>query len=547
MAIDKKAYALANGYTDETVIGGGAIKGKNCTISKIEDIDGGHRITFGWTLDDGTTKSQTLDVKDGADGHTPVKGVDYYDGEKGDKGETGVNGVDGYSPTVVENANNTESDYKLDITDATGTFTTPNLIGKQGIQGPKGERGETGLQGQQGIQGVKGDKGEDGLPFLIYKQYEVGIEEFNEADFPEVGLMFMVHVFEEGKGYPIYRYTADGTDTPYSFITYMNTEGIKGEKGDKGDTGNQGIAGIDGKDGTTYTPSIGTVTTVESNVEASATVSVNTETKEAVFNFAIPRGKDGDRNADTVNGHTVKSDVPENAVFTDTIYDDTEIKVEISKKADKEKLSKLENSGIADEMLINNSIGKNMSWSELENAKTVTYFTNWDDSTHFPNLYGSGVLIPGLDVSNKYIIYIDNNNTEYINVKAVNGWSGWKELATMDKVADLGSYINGVKLTPTTDGNLENQVDIGTIKLPKGKWIIFASGWNPTDVYGSETIIGLKGSVDFIRQYNTVMFNFSAFRNVTTETTYTLAYSQGSGTSKNITTNYNFYAVKVGL
>ena len=252
-------------------------------------------------------------------------------------------------------------------------------------------------------------------------------------------------------------------------------------------------------------------------------------------------------NADTVNNHTVKSDVPENAVFTDTVYDDTDIKAEIAKKADKEELNKLKNSGIADEILINNSIGRNMSWSELENAKTVTYFTNWDDSTHFPNLYGSGVLIPGLDVSNKYIIYIDNNNTEYINVKTVNGWSTWKELATMDKVNDLGSYINGVKLTPTTDGNLENQVDIGTIKLPKGKWIIFASGWNPTDAYGSETIIGLKGSVDFIRQYKTVMFNFSAFRNVTTETTYTLLYSQGSGTSKNVATNYNFYAVKVGF
>ena len=35
-------------------------------------------------------------------------------------------------------------------------------------------------------------------------------------------------------------------------------------------------------------------------------------------------------NADTVNGHTVKSDVPENAVFTDTIYDDTEVKGSIT-------------------------------------------------------------------------------------------------------------------------------------------------------------------------------------------------------------------------
>ncbi len=310
MAIDKKAYALANGYTDETVIGGGAIKGKNCTISKIEDIDGGHRITFGWTLDNGTTKSQTLDVKDGEKGDQGLQGPAGEQGPQGPAGPVGDQGPVGPQGLKGE-------------------------TGPQGIQGPKGERGETGLQGPQGIQGIKGDKGEDGLPFLIYKQYEVGIEEFNEADFPEVGLMFMVHVFEEGKGYPVYRYTGDGTDTPYSLITYMNIEGIKGEKGDKGDAGEQGIAGIDGKDGTTYTPSIGTVTTVDSNELASATVSVNEETKEAVFNFAIPKGKDGDRNADTVNNHTVKSDVPENAVFTDTIYDDTDIKAEIAKKADK--------------------------------------------------------------------------------------------------------------------------------------------------------------------------------------------------------------------
>ena len=34
-------------------------------------------------------------------------------------------------------------------------------------------------------------------------------------------------------------------------------------------------------------------------------------------------------NSLTVNGHTVNSDVPENAVFTDTVYDDTEVKEEI--------------------------------------------------------------------------------------------------------------------------------------------------------------------------------------------------------------------------
>ena len=221
---------------------------------------------------------------------------------KGEDGKDGADGVDGFSPIIVENASNTDETYKLDITTKDGTFTTANLIGKQGvqgiqgIQGERGEQGETGLQGQQGIQGVKGEKGDDGYPFLIYKQYEVGLEEFNEADFPEIGLMFMIHVFEEDKGYPVYRYTADGTDTPYSLVTYMNTEGIKGEKGDRGEQGEQGIAGLDGKDGkdgTTYTPSIGEVTTVDSTELASATVSIKEDTKEAVFNFAIPKGNKG--------------------------------------------------------------------------------------------------------------------------------------------------------------------------------------------------------------------------------------------------------------
>ena len=214
-------------------------------------------------------------------------------------GQGAIQGADGFSPIIVENASNTDEVYKLDITTKDGTFTTTNLIGKQGIQGIQGiqgEQGETGLQGQQGIQGIKGDKGDDGYPFLIYKQYEVGIEEFNEADYPEIGLMFMVHVWEEDKGYPVYRYTADGTDTPYSLVTHMNTEGIKGEKGDKGDTGEQGIAGLDGKDGkdgATYTPSIGEVTTVDDTELASVSISIKEETKEALFNFAIPKGENG--------------------------------------------------------------------------------------------------------------------------------------------------------------------------------------------------------------------------------------------------------------
>jgi hypothetical protein len=66
--MDILAYILSRKFTEETVIGGGALKGKNCTISKIEATDDGNLVTFKWTLDDGTVKTQELLIKDGADG-----------------------------------------------------------------------------------------------------------------------------------------------------------------------------------------------------------------------------------------------------------------------------------------------------------------------------------------------------------------------------------------------------------------------------------------------------------------------------------------------
>lgn len=105
MAIDKTTYAASKKYTDTTVAGGGAIKGKNCTIDSITDITGGHRVTFKWTLDNGTVQTGTMDVLDGAQGPQGI----------------------------------------------------------QGPEGPKGETGETGAQGPQGVPGADGQDGEDGL------------------------------------------------------------------------------------------------------------------------------------------------------------------------------------------------------------------------------------------------------------------------------------------------------------------------------------------------------------------------------------------------
>lgn len=66
--MDLITLGAAKKFTSETVLGGGAIVGKNVTISSITPIDGGNRITFSYTLDNGTTKTSTLDVMNGKDG-----------------------------------------------------------------------------------------------------------------------------------------------------------------------------------------------------------------------------------------------------------------------------------------------------------------------------------------------------------------------------------------------------------------------------------------------------------------------------------------------
>ena len=186
---------------------------------------------------DNTEDNYKLDITDknhsfttpNLKGKQGVQGIQGAKGDKGDKGDiglTGAKGADGVSPVLSENADNSDVVFKLDITDVNGVYTTPNLIGRQGVQGIKGDKGEQGEQGVQGIQGIKGDKGDDGYPFLIYREYN-SLDDFDPAHFPEIGLMFMIKS-DELINFPVYRYTGSA-ETPYSYVTELATsEGLKG-------------------------------------------------------------------------------------------------------------------------------------------------------------------------------------------------------------------------------------------------------------------------------------------------------------------------------
>ena len=163
-----------------------ALKGEKGDISNIS-------VTA--TSDDTSSDTPTVDVTKSGTVSEPVFDFAFH-GLKGQKGDTGEKGTDGFTPTITENADNTDDSYKLDIANSNGTITTPNL------KGAKGDKGE------QGIQGATGKNGADGFSPTIVANSA------NTAD-----------------SYKLDITTKNGT------ITTPNLKGEKGPKGDKGDPG----------------------------------------------------------------------------------------------------------------------------------------------------------------------------------------------------------------------------------------------------------------------------------------------------------------------
>lgn len=145
----------------------------------------------------------------------------------------------------------------------------------------------------------------------------------------------------------------------------------------------------------------------------------------------LAKKADTDHTHTTVNNHTVKSDVPENAVFTDTIYDDTEVKGSIA-----ELNSKLVDRDIITTLPIP--------------TKEKTYFVSGGDDT-FPYTYGKLQISYGSYTGEYVALYQTTgvDNEYYINSYLGDHWNGWKELTTMDKVAKYPDWSNQQKINQT--------------------------------------------------------------------------------------------------
>lgn len=116
---DVEIIGVLKTYIAKTLVGMGALKGASCRIKDIVRADNLNTVTFIWTDTDGTSKESTMLVYDGAKGDT---------GATGATGATGPAGADGYSPTITVKTSTADT-YILTITDANGSYDTPNLKG----------------------------------------------------------------------------------------------------------------------------------------------------------------------------------------------------------------------------------------------------------------------------------------------------------------------------------------------------------------------------------------------------------------------------------
>lgn len=315
----------------------------------------------------GTITSISITDKEGLTTTTQV--LDGEKGDKGDKGDTGNTGATGNGINSIT----LNQDYTLTIVCTDGTSYTTDSI-----RGAKGDTGATG----NGIASIS-KTGTDGLVDTYTVTYTNGSSTtFNITN---------------GKGISsISKTSTSGLIDTYT-ITYNDSttstyDVVNGAKGDKGDTGNTGATGngissavlnqdytltLTFTDGTSYTTSsirgakgetgdtgsqgaqgysIGSVTKTSGTGAAGTTdtytMYLNDTNQTSVGTFNVYNGSNGQGsgdmlksvydidndgivdNAEKVNNHTVLTDVPANALFTDTVYDDTEVRGLISAKQD---------------------------------------------------------------------------------------------------------------------------------------------------------------------------------------------------------------------
>lgn len=221
----------------------------------------------------------------GETGPAGEKGNDGTPGIRGERGEAGPAGKDGKigkvtaSIQMIDNGSDPQATATVDVS------TTDTAESEEGTQNlafnfkiPKGEKGETGQTGEQGPKGADGKIG----------SVTASAEIVENTEDPQAN----VEVTES---------EVEGENTKNLQFKFKLPKGEKGETGLQGTTGPQGPQGPAGKIGEIEV----TVTTLESEVEGSATAAASVEEVDGgeegkqnlKFTFNLPKGPKGEDGA----------------------------------------------------------------------------------------------------------------------------------------------------------------------------------------------------------------------------------------------------------
>ena len=133
-----------------------------------------------------------------------------------------VKGDAGFSPIITENADNTDKIYKLDITTADSTFTTPNLKGADGQSGT----GEENIIDSISVNGVNVTPDEN-------KNVDITVPNIYVGDTEPIDDNMEVWFNPNGESSSI----PQGIQGPQGERGLQGEIGPQGEKGEKGDAG----------------------------------------------------------------------------------------------------------------------------------------------------------------------------------------------------------------------------------------------------------------------------------------------------------------------
>lgn len=391
-------------------------------------------------------------------GQFPMPGPQGIQGPQGVQGIQGIQGSTWTTGPSVPTSTTGFRQYDMYLNSSTGEVYQYNgstwqnvgsIKGPQGIQGIQGVRGPQGIQGPTGPQGIQGPAGD---PFTI-----VGtLTNTDQLPTPTEDIREQAYLIEiDGLNH---LYVIVGT-TDLSWYDVGALEGVRGPQGPQGPQGIQGPAN---------TLTIGTVTTLPTG--QNATASITGTAPNQVLNLGIPRGLPGaDGTAVSVAGSEVS-----------TLSFTTDPQTQLNKKLDKS------GGEVSGDVTINNSNGIVLEPSSAGQTYNAFKFYAQGDNVYVEKQKVEGgadyqKLLP-LDssLSTTSVNAVQNNVvTEALNTKANTTTSN---IFTGNQTINGNLTVSGVV---TSDLTVNGDVDINGNLNINGSGVV--NPWYPVSITGTGT------------------------------------------------------------